>query len=338
MVLLALLGSWPVQLAAAEAEVASPPVELVEVARDGVVGTRARAFRLQTLDGDTIDLADLYGKKAIYLKFWATWCGPCRAQMPHFENTYQNAGDDLVVIGINTGINETLEDIQDFREEYGIHMPIAVDDGTLGSTFNLRITPQHVVIGKDGVVQYMGQQADEELEHALQTARTAPASQISEFDNIGNSGLHFEVGDLLPAETLNTSEGDSFMLQDLQKQAGTVLVFMIPWCESYLAETRPTAAETCRLVREQVETLKQQHADVRWLGINSGLWTVASDLPDYVKTYHTTLPLTLDVDSHLFRAFDVMTMPTVIVADAAGRVIKRVEGYDPVLEEIVSAL
>jgi peroxiredoxin len=326
------------QTSAAETEVSTAPAGLVAAAREGVVGTRAPAFRLQTLDGDTIDLADTYGKKAVYLKFWATWCVPCREQMPHFENTWQNAGDDLVVIGINAGINETLEDIQDFREEYGIHMPIVVDDGTLGSTFNLRVTPQHVVIGKDGVIQHIGQQADEELEQALQKARTAPPTTVNEIAALADSSPHFDVGDVLPAETFNTSAEHAFALQDVQNQSGTVLVFMIPWCESYLAETRPVAAEACRQVREQVETLKQQSANVRWLGINSGLWTVASDLPAYEQTYHTTLPLALDADSHLFRAFDVTTMPTVIVADAAGRIIRRVEGYEPALAEIISAL
>ena len=46
--------------------------------------------------------AQLYGKQAVYLKFWATWCGPCRAQMPHFKHVYETAGADLAVIGVNS--------------------------------------------------------------------------------------------------------------------------------------------------------------------------------------------------------------------------------------------
>ena len=332
------LAGLATSVQAAEPAAAVPELTLVDSARSGIVGTRAPAVRLETLDGTTIDLGELYGKKAVYLKFWATWCGPCRAQMPHFEHAWQTAGDDLAVIGINAGFNETLEDIQEFREEYAIHMPIVVDDGTLAGRFNLRITPQHVVIGKDGIIQYIGQQADAELDQALQHARLAPPQQLGKFANVADAGRQFNVGDELPAEILQTSGGASFRLHDAEQQKGTVLVFMIPWCESYLKDTRPAAAESCREVREQLETLKQQAGDVRWLGVNSGLWTMAADLQAYAKQYGTTLPLALDADNHLFRAFGVTTVPTMIVADAEGKIVRRIEGFDPALNAAVSAL
>ena len=143
---------------------------------------------------------------------------------------------------------------------------------------------------------------------------------------------------MLPAEMPSTSEGNSFVLQDSGEQAGTVLVFMIPWCESYLENTRPAASASCRQVREQIEGIKQQATDIRWLGINSGLSTMAGDLPKYTETYHTTIPLALDADGRLFRAFGVMSVPTIIVADESGRIVRRVDGYDATLEEAVSAL
>jgi peroxiredoxin len=310
---------------------------LVDAARADVVGTRAPDFVLQTLEGDTIDLGALYGEKAVYLKFWATWCIPCRQQMPHFEGVYQDSGDDLAVIGINAGFNETLADIQDFREEYGIHMPIVVDDGTLAGAFNLRITPQHVVIGKDGTIQYMGQEAGAELEAALERARTAPVQEVSANAAVAD-GPQFEVGDVVPAESLATSDGGSFDLVDAEARAGSVLVFMLPWCESYLADTRPAAAAGCRQVREQVEALRAEHGELRWVGINSGLWTMPGDLQSYARQYGTSLPLALDTDSHLFRAFDITSAPTVIVTDASGSIVKRIEGYDPALNEVLSAL
>jgi thiol-disulfide isomerase/thioredoxin len=49
-----------------------------------LIGSPAPPLVLKTIDGETIDLGGLYGKKAVYLKFWATWCVPCRQQMPHF--------------------------------------------------------------------------------------------------------------------------------------------------------------------------------------------------------------------------------------------------------------
>jgi len=52
----------------------------------------APRLNLETIDGDVIDLGGLYGRKAVYIKFWATWCVPCRQQMPHFEQAYETAG------------------------------------------------------------------------------------------------------------------------------------------------------------------------------------------------------------------------------------------------------
>src|SRR5438445_2212437 len=80
-------------------------------AGDHLLGQMAPAIKLTTIDGQTIDLAALRGHKAVYLKFWATWCVPCREQMPHFENVYRHAGDDLAVVAINIGFDDTVEQI-----------------------------------------------------------------------------------------------------------------------------------------------------------------------------------------------------------------------------------
>ncbi|MGB6355099.1 MAG: redoxin domain-containing protein, partial [Steroidobacteraceae bacterium] len=62
-----------------------------QAAGRALIGTPAPRLVLKTIDGETIDLGSLYGKKAVYLKFWATWCVPCRQQMPHFQHAYATA-------------------------------------------------------------------------------------------------------------------------------------------------------------------------------------------------------------------------------------------------------
>ena len=113
-----------------------------EVGRS-LVGTPAPQLVLETIDGDTIDLGQLYGKKGLYLKFWATWCVPCREQMPHLEKTFEDAGDDLAVIAVDAGFIDTIADVRAVRDEFGLTMPIAIDDGRLADALNLRVTPQH---------------------------------------------------------------------------------------------------------------------------------------------------------------------------------------------------
>src|ERR1700736_2111157 len=150
--------------------------QLAESAGRSLIGKPAPRLVVTTIDGETIDLGRLYGQQAVYLKFWATWCVPCREQMPHFERTYESAGSDLEVIAVNAGFNDSIDDVRKYRKQLGIRMPIVIDDGTLGAALNLRVTPQHVVIGRDGRIQYVGHLANDRLEAALQAARSAPAS------------------------------------------------------------------------------------------------------------------------------------------------------------------
>src|ERR1700757_1276101 len=79
-----------------------------EAAGRSIVGSPAPQITLKTIDRRPINLSQLYGRKAVYLKFWATWCVPCREQMPHFERTFESAGPDLAIIAINAGFNDTL--------------------------------------------------------------------------------------------------------------------------------------------------------------------------------------------------------------------------------------
>ena len=129
-----------------------------------LVGTPAPRLRLTTIDGQTIDLGKLYGRKAVYLKFWATWCVPCREQMPHFERTFERAGSDLAVIAVDVGFEDSVEQVRKYRREMGLKMPIVFDtDGTLGEAFRLRVTPQHVVIGRDGRIAFVGHEVNDAL-------------------------------------------------------------------------------------------------------------------------------------------------------------------------------
>lgn len=297
-----------------------------QAAGRAMLGTPAPRLTLKTIDGETIDLGSLYGKKAVYLKFWATWCVPCRQQMPHFEHTYETAGPDMAVIAIDVGFNDSIEAIQTFRKKLGITMPIVFDDGRLGSAFHLRVTPTHIVIGRDGRIQYVGHLADKDLDTALVAAR-APATHGPHAEAVANQDSPpIGIGDMLPKKSLRTLDGQRFELQNGgAQQKATALVFLSPWCESYLATTRPEVSENCRKAREQVGALTGDPR-VRWLGIASGLWANSADLREYRAKYKVTIPLTLDASGEVFRAFRVNDVPTVLIAAAGDRMVRRIEG------------
>jgi peroxiredoxin len=249
--------------------------------------------------------------------------------MPHFEHVYETAGSDMAVIAVDVGFNDSIEAIRAYRKKLGITMPIVFDDGSLGAAFHLRVTPTHIVIGRDGRIQYVGHLADKGLDAALIEARVAtraPAGPGPHAADAKGDSPPIGIGDLLPKKTLRTIDGRRFALRHGDApQRSTVLVFLSPWCESYLATTRPEVSANCRSARTQFSALAADPR-VRWLGIASGLWANTEDLRQYQSKNGVTIPLTLDSSGEVFRAFRVNDVPTVLVADADGRIVRRIDG------------
>jgi len=314
----------------ADSRAADTGQQLAQSAGRSLIGKRAPRLVVTTIDGDTIDLGHLYGKQAVYLKFWATWCVPCREQMPHFERTYETAGTDLAVIAVNTGFNDPIADVRDYRHKMGLTMPIVVDDGRFAAALHLRVTPQHIVIGRDGRIQYVGHLADARLGAALRAARTAAAPAAAADDSPAAAVpaiAPLAVGSQLPAESARTIDGHRFHFLDAHDSRHTVLVFLSPWCESYLETTRPRASANCRRMREEVTAVVGE-GSARWLGVASGLWATPPDLREYRLKYHVNIPLALDASGALFRAFNVNAVPVVLIADGSGRIVRRIEAAD----------
>jgi thiol-disulfide isomerase/thioredoxin len=323
---LALLG-WSLGISRAMAEASGQ--QRARAAARAILGSPAPRLVLKTIDGDSIDLGSLYGKKAVYLKFWATWCVPCREQMPHFEHVYETAGPEMAVIAIDVGFNDSVEAVRAYRKKLGIAMPIVFDDGSLAAAFHLRVTPTHIVIGHDGRIRYVGHLADKELDAALIAARAAAPSAVRGPQVAAaahEDAPPIGIGDLLPNQSLRTLDGRRFeLLHGAAPHKLTALVFLSPWCESYLATTRPEVSANCRSVRAQFTALAADPR-VRWLGIASGLWANSEDLRKYRAENKLTIPLTLDASGDVFRAFRVNDVPTVLIADAGGRIVRRIEG------------
>ena len=207
------------------------------------------------------------------------------------------------------------------------------DDGSLGEAFHLRVTPQHVVIGRDGRIAYVGHMADEKLDAALAQARRPSTADVASAA-VPKDEPHYGVGDRVPAFDVKTLDGKSLPAFDTGRP--TVLLFLSPWCESYLAKSRPAIAQSCRTARERADVLaRDTHA--RWLGIASGLWASRDELADYQREHHIAMPLALDDSGALFRRFRVMHVPTLIVLDAQGKVIRRAEEVDAALPTQSSA-
>ncbi|MBS0396538.1 MAG: redoxin domain-containing protein [Proteobacteria bacterium] len=312
--------------AAAGAHAATTGDGLVATAAAGLVGTPAPRLVLTTIDGQRLDLGQLYGRRPVYLKFWATWCVPCREQMPHLKRTYARYRRDLEVIAINVGFNDPPAEVAAFRRAVGLQMPVVRDDGTAAAALHLRVTPQHVVIGRDGRILYVGHQADARLEAAL-SAALAPRAAATVSAAAAPAPLHYAIGERLPTLAAPGIDGAPLAVSDPDAARPTIVVFLSPWCESYLAQSRPAVAAGCRALRERV-TEAAATAGTRWVGLASGLWATAEDLRAYRAAHDPGIPLALDASGDLFRAFDVSDLPAAVVVDAQGRLVRRLARAD----------
>ena len=314
MTLLRILAIAAALLAGA-AHAADDGAERATRAGQSLIGQSAPAAVLRTLDGGTIDLAAHYGHKPVYLKFWATWCVPCREQMPGFERIYRQYGKRIDVVAVNVGYSDTEADVRAYRAQHGLTMPIALDDGSLGRRLNLRVTPQHVLIGADGRIAYVGHLDDAALHAALDKIAAAPAQPVALAPQAAAARV-LRIGD--KAEGLDLPAGPAGKPR--------ALVFFSPWCETYLRDSRPATAQACRRVREEATRLMKQ-GGVDWLAVAAPLWTSDAELADYGRAHPGTPPLALDRDGSAFAAFGIRAIPSVVLLDARGRVA-RVLGPD----------
>ena len=117
------------------------------------VGFLAPDFSLPTKDGETIRLSDLRGQ-AVLVNLWATWCPPCRAEMPAIEKVYNEYKDEgLVVLAINMTYQDKASAVLPFAQEHGLTFPILLDESAVvGRAYQLRSLPSSFFITREGII------------------------------------------------------------------------------------------------------------------------------------------------------------------------------------------
>ena len=117
-------------------------------------GFTAPDFTLDLLDGGQLSLSELRGHPVV-LNFWASWCLPCRSEMPAIENVYQRYKDSgLIVIGLNLTSQDSESDARAFVQELGLTFPIALDrDGSVRERYQLLGLPSTYFIDQSGIIR-----------------------------------------------------------------------------------------------------------------------------------------------------------------------------------------
>lgn len=109
-------------------------------------------FRLTDLDGKPVQLSD-YSGQPVLINAWATWCPPCRAEMPALEEFYRaHRSDGFVLLAINAG--ESVEQVRSFIDAMGFTFPVLLDTrGEVLYSLGIRSFPTSVLVGRDGKVK-----------------------------------------------------------------------------------------------------------------------------------------------------------------------------------------
>ena len=122
----------------------------------GAVAPQASApdFTLRTLNGPNLRLAEQRGR-VVMVNFWATWCGPCRQEMPQLDRLYQKyKSSGFVLLGVN--VDEDARKATDVAAKLGVTFPVLLDtDKAVSKLYDLSTMPSTVIIDRDGKVRYL---------------------------------------------------------------------------------------------------------------------------------------------------------------------------------------
>jgi thiol-disulfide isomerase/thioredoxin len=159
-------------------------------------------FSLTDISGQKLDLNDYKGK-VVLLDFWATWCGPCRIEIPEFvqlQKQYRDQG--LAIIGIS--MDDGPEPVKEFYKQFNMDYPVALGDDKLAELYGgILGLPTTMVIGRDGRIyaKHVGATDISVFESEIKELLSAPATgEVADFhaDLVPGTVQKIEVGD--PAE------------------------------------------------------------------------------------------------------------------------------------------
>jgi cytochrome c biogenesis protein CcmG/thiol:disulfide interchange protein DsbE len=116
-------------------------------------GFLAPDFTLNTPTGEAYTLSELKGQ-AVLVNLWATWCPPCRAEMPAIERMYQEYRDrGFIVLAVNTTSQDDVFGVVPFTEKHALTFPVLLDEtNTVATLYQLRSLPSSYFVDRDGII------------------------------------------------------------------------------------------------------------------------------------------------------------------------------------------
>lgn len=153
---IALMAGWTIYDFVIKDETESAEVDVSDDTEDREVGLEkgklAPDFELDTLDGETVKLSDFRGERVL-LNFWATWCPPCRAEMPDMQKFHED--EDVVILAVDALETEhSIDNVYDFADEFGLTFDVLLDENSTATTiYDISSFPTTYLLNSNGVIE-----------------------------------------------------------------------------------------------------------------------------------------------------------------------------------------
>ncbi len=146
-----------------------------------VTSRPAPAFALETLDGDSLHLADLDGFDVVFMNFWASWCAPCKAEIPDLMALHETYGPDgFTVLGVT--VNDIPRDSREFAEDIGMTYPSAIGTPEMLEAYGLSPWLPTSLLVVDGEItrEWVGPRPRDEFEYAIRVGlgKAPPMAEV----------------------------------------------------------------------------------------------------------------------------------------------------------------
>ena len=117
------------------------------------IGDKAPDFKLNTLEGETLQLSDFRGER-VMINFWATWCPPCRQEMPDMQRFYQE--HEPVILSVNlTDTEINTNQVEQFMQELELTFPVLLDkEAEVSNLYRIQPIPMTYMIDAEGIIQF----------------------------------------------------------------------------------------------------------------------------------------------------------------------------------------
>ena len=282
------------------------------------VGQQLPDFTITCLDGSDFHLADYRGKP-VFINLWATYCGPCVKELPHFSELYKAHEGDIAMLALHSDI--VADDPQEYLDEFGKDwvMPFAIENedeviwDLVGGTTAM---PQTIVLNRHGEVVFnqRGSVTPEMLATLYEQASEggeAEATAAPAVDYTSSAPLGNEVGQQLPDFTITCLDGSEFHLADYRGKP----VFINLWA-TYCG---PCVKELPHFS----ELYKQHEGDIAMLALHSDI--VADDPQEYLDEFGKDWVMPFAVENEDELIWDLVggttAMPQTIVLNRHGEVV-----------------